>query len=191
MSYTLKEILYLAILQASAGMDENAKAQVNDVAIAESLLPDIFQTVGQNAAKNEDTRSILRREKTVSFVNGTADLDSDILTQYKDDSTLFDPDDPTTEYSLCQTMTMFAGPKDDREGYYLFNEAFLRVIEPGAQFVSGSGLTGDLKLTIPCVPVIPAGADDVVDAGDEIISDILEMLVDGLKGRVVQDAEAA
>src|SRR5690242_6866007 len=111
MSYTLREILYLGILQASAGMDENQKAMVNDIAIAESLLPDIFQTVGQNAAKNERTRSLLRRDKTVSFVNGESVLSDDVLTEYKEDSTLFDTSDPTTEYSLCQTMQMFVGPK--------------------------------------------------------------------------------
>jgi hypothetical protein len=186
---TLTEFIDFCTLQASAGLAPDAAATLIDAEdIIESLLPSVFQKVGVEAAKNEETRSILRREKTITFTSGTGVLTDDVLTQYKEDSTLFDNDNPTTEYSLCQTMTMFAGLKDTREGYYLMNGQTIKVIQPGASFDPASGLTGDLKLTIPCVPEVPATADTELDVPSEILNDLLDAVTIALRGTMEKAA---
>jgi hypothetical protein len=64
MSISLQQLIDESILQAKRGLDPNF---VIDPLVAESLLPTVFQQVGIDCAKDERKRSLLRREKTITF----------------------------------------------------------------------------------------------------------------------------
>lgn len=193
MNFTLQEIIDLSVQQATAGIDATL---ITDAEItAEPLLPNIFQQVGREAARNERTRSILSRAKTATFTNGTATLSDDVLTEYKEDSTFYDTADLTKEYSLVREWADFIQP---RTGYQLLLGSYcirdgvtIGVVEPGANYAVGSGVTGNRALVIPCVPVIPTLSTDVVVMPDEVANNVIEALAVALRGQAEREKAAA
>lgn len=186
---TLQEIVDLAVEQARAELDPNIPFDVEMT--AESLLPTVFHQVGREVARDENTRSILKRVKTVSFTDGEGALDDDALTEYKWDSTLYDSDDPTKEYALIPEWHDFVRGNDIRLGYYCIKAGTtIAVIEPNEIHNPASGITGERELVIPCAPEIPASATDEVDVPEEVAGRIVETLALALRGRVEQEKAA-
>jgi hypothetical protein len=188
MSITLQQLIDESILQAKRGLDPNVSI---DPLVAESLLPTVFQQVGIDCAKDERKRSLLRREKTITFSNGTGTVSSDVLTQYKTGSLLYDPDDLDIEYSLCREWLDFIRSTDNRDGRYSFNGDTIGILEPGEVYDPTSGTSADRMLVIPCAPEIPASAATAIDIVDEIASDLIAGLAESLKGAIVKQAVEA
>jgi hypothetical protein len=190
MAMTYQEYLDKAILQARIGLDPRIFI---DPLIAESLTPQVFQDVARNAAKDPDKRSLLRRAKTVTFVSGAATLTDDVLTQYMEDSALTDTTSLTKTYSWEREWVDFIrAPRVERRlGYYnVQGGTSLYVIEPGALYVQGSGISASRQLVVPCVPAVPATATTAIDAVDEITSDLVDALAEVLRGQVEQEKAA-
>lgn len=189
MSYTLQELIDVSTEQARVGLDPSLSFDAEMT--AESLLPTVFRQVGREAARDENTRSILKRAKTVSFTNGTATLDDDVLTEYKTDSTLYDPDDLTKEYALVSEWHDFVRSNDDRLGYYCIKAGTtIAVIEPGDAYDPTSGISDSRQLVIPCTPLIPATANGVIDVPEEVADSLIEKLGLALRGQL-ERSEAA
>jgi len=149
-------------------------------AVVEAQLSQVFQEVADEFT--EKNRSLLRDTKTVTFANGTATLTSDVLTRRKFDSELYDPDDPTKIYSLVPEWADFIRVYDDRVGYYCIREeSDIFVIEPGASYEDGDGIDDTRKLTIPCIPSIPASASSTISAPNEFLFMAMDRVVERLK----------
>lgn len=174
---TLKELIQRAVEIAigSRPVDRTAIELA-----AEPLLPVVFGEVGDELAASPMTRHLLRRTKTVNLVNGTVALSSDVLTAYACEATLFDPDDTTKVYSRTDWSDLLSGQLDSRLGHWLVDEDDLKVVEPGSQYNPASGATLDLRLIIPCSPVVPAAITDQVDVPPEVIDLLIKRLAQAL-----------
>jgi hypothetical protein len=148
MSISLQQLIDESILQAKRGLDPNA---VIDPLVAESLLPTVFQQVGIDCAKDERKRSLLRREKTITFSGGTATVTSDVFTQYAEDSLLYDPDDTSTEYSLCRNWSDFVRSGDSLLGRYSFNGSTIGILEPNEVYDPTSGTSARIERLLSLV----------------------------------------
>jgi len=193
MAFTYQAMIEAALSQACAGTDP-LTSPISDTAwIAEDFVMSIFAQVGAECAKDERQRSLLRKSKTVTFVNGSATLTDDVLTEYKEDSTLYDAADLTKEYSLVREWADFIQP---RAGYmlwlgtYSMNEVTLSIVEPNANYDPMAGISANRTLVIPCVPSIPALATDPVVVVPELQNNLIEALAVALRGQIQQRAEA-
>lgn len=187
MSFTLRQILDLASNMALAGLEPGAQIDLDDTDIAETLLPSVFQEVGVEAAKDEATRSLLRRSKTLEFTDGAGTLTGDVLTQYKSAATLYNSDDLTVTYALQLEWVDFISPNgDSRDGRFHIDGTAIRVIEPGEVYDPNSGVTEERVYVGCCVPEIPELVDDPVDVPDELVNNILDKLAFALGGKVTE-----
>lgn len=190
MSISLQQLIDQAIFQAKRGLDPTL-VLTNLDPIANSLLSQVFQQVGIECAKDERKRSLLRREKTITVSNGTATVTSDVLTQYKEDSLLYNPDDTTAEYSLCREWFDFVRSDDSLLGRYSFNGTTIGILEPGELYDPTSGTSDTRTLVIPCVPEIPTLSTDTILVVEEVASDLIAGLAEALRGAVAKEAVEA
>jgi hypothetical protein len=191
MAMTYTELIYRIVSQAQRGSESEEQANLDAYSIAEAMIPAIFQAVAEAAAGNNYKRPLLRRTKTVAFTNGTATIANDVLTKYLCDATLLDSANLAKRYSWVNDYGEFVRNMDARLGS--FNspiENTLAIREPGIAYTVGSGLTGNRLLTVPCVPEIPAGADDPVLVPDVIASDLVSVGAEMLRGRMAEEAAA-
>lgn len=191
---TYQQMIEMALSQACAGTDPLTNPISDTAWIGEDFVSSVFQRVGANCAKDEHKRSLLRRSKTVTLANGQATLTSDVLTEYKEDSTLYDASDLTKEYSLIREWGDFIQPRTGWmlwQGIYSMNGVTISVVEPNANFDPTTGITADRTLVIPCVPVIPASASTAVDVVPEIENELVEELAIALRGVIQQQKAAA
>lgn len=184
---TYDQMVNMALSQACAGSDPTTNAISDTAWIGEDFVSSVFQKVGAECAKNERKRSLLRRVKTITFVTGSATLTDDVLTEYKEDSVLYDGTDLTKEYSLVREWSDFIQPRTGFslwQGSYSFNGVAISAVEPNVNYSPLTGISGDRTLVIPCVPVIPASASSVVVVPPEIENDIVEGLALALRGAI-------
>lgn len=171
------------------GLEPNVSPNLDATLIAQALVPDVFQAVGEAAALDERKRSLLRRNKTVSMTAGVGTLTDDVLTAYMEDATFFDPADLSKSYSWIREYYDFVNYADARLGYFNVRDGVtLLQREPGEDFATTLSFTGNMTLSIPCVPEVPASQDVAVDVVPEIASDIVEALAAALRGQLVKAA---
>ena len=169
------------------GIPPNQLASGNAEFIAQTLFPVTSQAVCEMAAADPAKRSLLRRSKSVTLVAGEADLTSDVLTKFFSDATLLDTSDLSKHYAF-RDYPDFIRRGDKRYGIFTRNEDTLMVVEPNANFTQPLTATGARTLVVPCVVVPPASASEDVDANDEILSDLIEALTEGLRGMMTKSA---
>lgn len=194
---TYQEFINQSCWQALRGLPNASHFDLDTLfPIAESLVPSVFQQVGEDAAGDERKRSLLRRNKTVSVSNGSATLDDDVLTAYLEDSTYFDSDDLTKMYSWVRNFSDFidsslADPPFSNYGYFTArNGAVLNQREAGELYDPTLGFTGSMTLNIPCVPTRPATASTALDVPDEVLNDLLDVMSAALKGEIMKQTIA-
>lgn len=193
MSLSYQQMIEQALSQAMAGLDPLTAPVLDEAWMGEDFVSSIFQQVGVKCARDEHKRSLLRKSKTVVFANGVATLADDVLTEYKEDSALYDPTDFTKEYSLIREWNDFVQP---RAGYalwlgsYSLNGVTISAVEPNANYDPSAGISASRTLVIPCVPVIPASASDPVVVIAEIENELVEGLAIALRGAIQQKTAA-
>lgn len=188
---TYTELIYRIVSEAQRGSESAEKTNLDAYSIVEAMIPSIFQAVAEKAAGDPYKRSLLRRTKTVVFTNGSATIDTDVLIACLCDATLLDTASLSKKYAWIAEYTEFTGFVDSRIGSFSSPVEFtLAVREPGVAYSPTTGLTGSLSLNIPCVPVIPAGANDPVVVTDEIINDLIDCGAEMLRGALAKAAAA-
>lgn len=192
MSFTYSELVYRIVSDAQRGSQAAQLANIDTQGIAESLIPSIFQQAAEEAAADESKRTLLKRSATLTFTDGVATVPSYVLTAYIKDATLINADDLSVKYSLVINWSDFIDPALRNPpwsgyGYYsLPYQHTMNLTEPGVAYDPNSGASGDRLLNIPCVTEIPADADGVVVADDEIINDILDIGAAALRGEIMK-----
>ena len=152
-------------------------------------MPAVFQAVAENAADDPDKRPLLRRAKTIAMISGSGTIPGDVLTKCFSDATFLDPADLSKSYSWEADYYDFINAPSGLLGY--FSSSIENIIvqrEPGEDYDLSTGFTGDIQLTVPCVPVTPATAGDQVAAADVIISDIISVGAEMLRGAIATEA---
>lgn len=172
----LSELIQRAIDIASNSTD-TAVTRLALEAAAEAELSIAFQEVSAVVASSVATRSLLRRTKSLSFVNGAVTVDSDVLTEYISEGNITDPTDKTKRYSLTPWNQFITDELDSRLGHFsIEGESTLHVIEPGTAYDPASGPTETLLLTVPCFVVVPAAISDPVLVRDEVLDNLIKAL---------------
>ncbi len=184
------DLLYSAINNALRGTLALQNPAVDAVGIADTLFLIVSQAVCESAAMDEYKRSLLRREKSLTLVAGSATLTDDVLTHYIADATLIDPATLTRRYAW-RDYPDFIKRGDRRIGIFCVRGTLFQMIDPNVGFTVPLTATGARTLTIPCVVVKPALATDQVDCPDEILSDLDEALANALRGAIIKEAGQA
>jgi hypothetical protein len=192
MPTTYENLLRSALGNATRGMAADQVAMIVDqLGIADTLFPIVSQAVSEAIATDEYKRSLLRREKSITLVAGTATLTDDVLTKFIADSVLFDPASLTKKYAW-RDYPQFVRRSDPRLGEYtLRGGTLLMVRDPNQQFAVPLTATGARTLVVPCVVVKPATAATAIDAPDEVISDLDEALSTVLRGELTSKIAGA
>src|SRR5438067_1823652 len=106
-----QQIIDSAVQQFTRNQDPNSLD--SDVALtAQALAPTVLQDVAIRYGGDERSRQILKRNFTVTTVNGTATLDGSILTSTMDDSFLYDPAITSDIYSFQRNYASLNGQLD-------------------------------------------------------------------------------
>lgn len=186
MATTLQELVDKAVEQAGRGLENSTVLDMEGT--AESLLPQVFKAVAVEFSGDERRRSLPRLVKTVTFTNGSGTLSSDVLTELKFDSSLYDSSDVTKVYSLVPEWDDFIRVYDTRIGYYWIRGLAILAIEPGETYAEGAGISASRKLIIGCTPAVPATASAAIDASDEFVLRALDLLVERLSDHAAAQA---
>ena len=185
------ELIYRTVAQAQRGGLNFEAINLDAQGMAEAQMPVVLQAVAENAASDQRKRGLLKQTVTVPFVNGTGTIPAYVLTKWMEDGTLFDPTDVTITYSWVRNFSDFMdalrnGPYSSYGYYSIIGGDSLALTEPGVAYDPTTGLTGNRSLNVPTVPVIPAVDTDPLIAPDEILSDVIEMGSELLRGKVAQ-----
>lgn len=188
---TFGELIYSSVMNAMRGMQPSASPNLDAMMVAQTLFPEVAQSVSEGIAANEYRRSLLRREKSITLVAGQATLTDDVLTHYIADSTLVDPANLSKKYAW-RDWPQFIRSSDRRLGKYTLRGGdTLQVVEPNSSFSIPLTATGTRTLVTPCVIIRPATENDDIDAPDEAISDLQEALSEALRGQLAKIAGEA
>ena len=186
------ELIYRTVAQAQRGGMNFEAINLDAQGMAEAQMPTVLQAVAEAAAADERKRGLLRQTVTVPFVNGVGTIPIYVLTKYIEDGTLYNASDLTVTYSFVRNFNDFIDsswrqPPFSVYGYYsIIGGDSLAITEPGVDYDPTSGTTGDRSLNAPTVPQIPTVDTDPLVAVDEILSDIIEMGAEMLRGKVAE-----
>ncbi len=175
---TLQELIDTACFLAEAdGMNKDAVAQL--------LVPQVFQAVAASYAADPQKASLLARDHTITLTNGVGTIPAEVLTQCKYNATVTDDDDATVRASLVRTWNDFISPSttDRLIARWTIKDDTIYWVEVAADYETGAGKDGDVTLNIPTVPAVPATAATVIDAPQEVLSDIVVSLTQRLQGK--------
>lgn len=186
MAITYATFLGLALNEALAGLTNPLASPILDVRlIAETLVPDVFQSVAMSYAAGPQRASLLNRDHAITLTDGVGDIPAEALTQCKFSSTATNDDDSSVA-SLVRTWIDFISPSstDRLLARFTIKDQTIYWIEAGEAYSAGEGLTGDVTLNIPSVPEIPASDDDDLEVADEVVSDLVTALAQRLRGKL-------
>lgn len=177
----LLELIQRSVAMAVQGMDSPVVRAAVETAV-EPLVPVVFAQAGDELAKTERFRVLLRRTKQLAVVDGSVQLPDDVLSVYLDDAALIDPADTTKRYSLLPWHELVREQLDARLGHFAVEgEGTIHIVEPDTPYDPNAGPTTALALTIPCSPEVPASITDEVDVPAEIIDWLIMKLALALK----------
>jgi hypothetical protein len=169
------------------------KSSSNAEFIAQTLFPEVSQSVCESIAADDERRQLLLRQKTLVFTAGIATVTSDVLQDYIWDSVLIDATSSTTlkkKYAY-RPYPQFVQSRDSRLGVYSIRGADTIVLcEPNTSFSSPLTASGNRLLNTPCVVESPAVASDDIDCPAQVLSDLTEGLSNALRGELSKVAGA-
>ncbi len=186
---TFQELIYTSLTNAMRGMPPNVAASSNAEMIAQTLFPEVSQSVCESIAADDERRQLLLRQKTLTFAAGEAVLTSDVLQDYLWDSVLVDATSSTTlrkKYTF-RPYPQFIQPRDLRVGVYAVRGQDTVVLcDPAVPFASPLTTTGTRLLTTPAVVEIPSNPADDLDCPSQVLSDLTEALSNALRGQMTK-----
>lgn len=186
-----QDLLLSAVNNAMRGMLPEQSAAIDAIGIADTLFPTVSQGVCEAAAADPARRDLVRRQKSITLVAGSATLTSDVLVHYIADSVLLDPATLSKRYAW-RDYPDFVKRGDRRLGIYtVIGGHALQVIDPSQPFTIPLTASGARTLVIPCAVEKPATATTDVDCTDEIVSDLIEALSEALRGQIIKQASQA
>jgi len=152
---------------------------------AESLLQSTAQAVAIDLCKQRDTRSLLRSLVVVSFASGTGTLPAGTLTQFMQETNLFDGTNATSmqkRYSFEPQWENFVRFNEHRLGAYHNDGLTIYLIEPNATYSPTTGFTGNRNMSLLITPSIPNTAGGIFSTSDEVINRLVVKLAMNLEG---------
>ena len=186
---TYQELCDRILLQAQRGGEKAELANLNTQSVIEAIMPAIMQAVAEIGAGDPDKRPLLRRTKVIAMTNGTGTITGDVLTKCFNEATFLDPADLSKTYSWEADYFDFINAPSGLLGYFCSSiENTIVQREPQTDYALATGFTGNMRLTVPCVPAIPAAAGDQVVVADVIVSDIISVGAEMLRGAIATEA---
>lgn len=192
---TYAEMIDRAYFQALRGMGANTAPNLDDATtIMEAMIPTVFQEVALQYAGDPDQQSLLRRTHTIAMSNGAGTLPDEVLSQCLNNANVTDPNDVSVGkfQSYVPQFVDFIGPRDNIQAQLNWwtckGDTDFLFLEANAEYDPSSGFTGNLDLTVPSVPAVPATASDPIVVSEEIASDLVEALADTLRREINKKA---
>lgn len=183
MSLLFKDLIFTACEAALVGVDPKTVAGIDCESIAESLIPEVLQAVGEMVADDEDKRSLLQREKTIAMVAGVGTIPNDVLINRLDSSVFYNPANLLQKYSWS-AYDQFRREAETRLGWFANSSGVIVLMrQPGEVFSTTLTFTGDVRLLASCKPLRPATADDPIGIPVNVESDTIKMLTAALKSQ--------
>lgn len=184
------DLLLSAVNNATRGVLPEQSVAIDAIGIADTLFPVVSQAVCEAAAADPSRRDLVRRQKSITLVTGSATLSSDVLVHYVQDSVLLDTANLNKRYAW-RDYPDFVRRGDRRLGIYTVVSGHeLQVIDPNQPFTVPLTASGARVLVIPSIVEKPALATDEIDCVDEILSDLDSALTEALRGQIVTAAAA-
>lgn len=185
MSLTLQSLVDRAVNIALAGRDITALS-LNVEDIAEDLAPTVFYGIARRAASDPRRKGLVENTLTVALTNGVGTLTAVPLIEFMDDSTVSDPADATMSKKMryIRQWRDFIRPLDSTLGYFIVkNGTEFNMTRPGSAYTPGSGMTGNVSLTAPCVPQIPTLATDTIVIAPGLEEEAVLALAEAITGQ--------
>lgn len=189
-----RELLDRSILEATRGLDPQTVALYDLDGMAENLYPQVAQDVASRLAKDPSLRHMLRRTVSVSLSAGYGVLPDEVLSEYMDESSIYDPtvlaNDPLMTYD--SEWMDFVRDRETRLGHYALkgSDGADRTIgwrNPNQLYAATLTKTGNVNLNVPCTPAIPAASTDPILVPDEITTEIQNILAQRIRGQIDKD----
>lgn len=163
---TLQELIDRATDIAAGSID----GPMQDASmLAQSLLPEIFHDLAARAAADPYLRTVYRRTLSVAITAGVGNLPDEAFTAY---ACAADVLDANGDYASWLRYDNFVRTPDIRLAHFALKQGTELHYSP----VGGGSYTGNISVTIPCAPVLPATATATVVVPDEVLDDIIREL---------------
>ncbi len=172
----------------------SGKEGVNLGVISELLVPIAFQRVGRKYATDDGLRPYSMAILPLTVVNGVATLPDAVVIECLKHGVLRNALDETQtqKYFFIKDWDEFTRPLTPvslQLGTFTVHttmladtESNIYAVEPGATYDPTSGFTGNMTLTTPVVPSVPASATGAVEAPLEMQQDIVVELARMIRG---------
>lgn len=181
MALTYQALIDQAVEQARRGgaIGNNSDVEM----LAEVLAPNALQQIAQKVASDPHLRHVLIRPVTIALTNGVGVIPDVVMIEHLGDSNLTNPSNYDEIYSHTPNWFDYINTWDRRLGYYTARGTALDVIQPGAAYTPGSGLSGNIDLTTPSTPVVPTLATDpIANFPPELENDLIALLSNLIRG---------
>lgn len=179
MAFTLQAFIDEAIFLAGA-------QGINKDVVAETLVPRVVYWVVEQAAQDENRRQLTMVSSTVALTNGVGAVPATALISCIKYAALADPLVTTTAKKMryIRDWNEFIRPLDSTLGYFTVVQSSyansLNVTMPGSSYTPGSGYTGNVTLTTPTIPAIPAAAGSTLTVNQELEQEFVKTLAAAL-----------
>ncbi len=178
------------------------KDGLNADAVSEYLVQLVFLQVARKYAENDAKRALTLAVVPLTFTNGAADLGDQVLTDYLKYGVLRNALDETQTqkyvYVSWQEFTRPLTPVSLQLGTFSCHSTMdsdtvetISVVEPGETYDPTAGFTGNMTLTTPVAPTVPAADTDPINCPQEMQQDLLIGVARALTGQWMQPEVAA
>jgi len=161
---------------------------LNKDVIAETLIPRVIYFTIDSAASDPTRRGLVMVTSTVGLVNGNAALPTTALVHHLQFASVADPLDSTVAKKMrfANSWPEFIRPLDSTLGYFLAVQSSganqFYYTQPGTAYSPSSGYTGNITLTTPQIPTLPATASTAITVNGEIEQDLVLNVAKAIKG---------
>lgn len=187
MAFTLSQWINRAIAIAQAGEDQNTSITLNVDDTAEALCSNVMFEVAEAFASDPLLALYVTESVTLALVNGTIALPSRVLTKFMPDASVADPADAAmAEKMRWASWAEFIRPLDNTLGYFAVVGQNFFMTRPTVSYSPGTGMTGNVSLTIPCTYDMPASETATITVPLKVEEQLVLKLAERLKPQRVK-----
>ena len=164
-----------------AGLDPHTSPVVDNGVVVEDLFYDALRRAVAESAKNPSDAQAMRRDHTVTIVNGVGTMPDTVLDDFLSSSSIYSTTDSNIaeNSTYCPRYVDYLRPKHSQLSFYAVQGSSLLFTEAGGN--SGE-YDGDLHLVCVSVPAIPATITDPITISTELAELTITILASMLKG---------
>lgn len=193
MAFNLRQWVTRSIALALAGEDMLTTSVLDPEDIAETYAHHVMYEVCEEFAADPNLSSLVTESLTVALTNGIGTLPEKALVRFLSKAVVSDPADATLARKmryLPWEAFIRQNTSNANRGYFSVNALNqFALIRPSAAYTPGTGMTGNITLTIPTAPDMPANETATITVTRQVEEALVRRLAE--KIRVPRRREAA